>query len=473
MEQHPVPQNVTTFQFRLIGDMTLKQFGYLCAGGILAFIAYKLPLPFFFTWPLAFALAFLGVGFAFIPIEERPMDVWVFSFFKSIYNPTQYVWMKTDKTASAAQKTTPPVPVPQPLKQPVVSAATSHTPPVSALPSVPAVAAPAAKPHTAVLSDLFGKTAAPAPQKPAPVVPHVPSTPVPATKPFSFMAWIRSLFAFAPRPASQPQPAKQPAAPAPPPAPPQGVTYVPLHDVTGNKPEETTPQTQQPSAPPRSAAEDPETIAKMATLETALKNLQTQLSEKDIASDRVLELQRQLTKLLQQRTSMEEELITLRRQLETTQAAKQQHVPIPVPASSPPPDAGPAGKSTVTVINTQGDAVKAGLPKLTSVANVITGIVKDTDANLLPGILVTVTNSEGIPVRALKTNKLGQFGASTPLGSGTYFVEIEDPRKRYSFSRVQITLSGAVVPALEIIAKSHKELTREKLTAEIFGNNSI
>ena len=81
MEQHPVPQNVTTFQFRLIGDMTIKQFGYLCAGAILAFIAYKLPLPFIITWPLTFAFAFLGVGFAFIPVEERPMDVWVFSFF--------------------------------------------------------------------------------------------------------------------------------------------------------------------------------------------------------------------------------------------------------------------------------------------------------------------------------------------------------------------------------------------------------
>ncbi|EKD47460.1 MAG: hypothetical protein ACD_66C00049G0001, partial [uncultured bacterium] len=28
MEQHPVPQNVTGFQFKLIGDITLKQFAY-------------------------------------------------------------------------------------------------------------------------------------------------------------------------------------------------------------------------------------------------------------------------------------------------------------------------------------------------------------------------------------------------------------------------------------------------------------
>ena len=113
--------------------------------------------------------------------------------------------------------------------------------------------------------------------------------------------------------------------------------------------------------------------------------------------------------------------------------------------------------------------LKVGLTRLTNAPNVITGLVKDDAKNFLPGILVTVTNHEGVPVRALKTNKLGQFAASTPLASGTYFVEIEDPRGRFTFSRVQITLTGAVVPILEIIAKSEKVLTRERLAQEIFG----
>ena len=34
METHPVPQNISSYEFRLVGDMTLKQFLYL-AGGIL------------------------------------------------------------------------------------------------------------------------------------------------------------------------------------------------------------------------------------------------------------------------------------------------------------------------------------------------------------------------------------------------------------------------------------------------------
>ena len=75
-----------------------------------------------------------------------------------------------------------------------------------------------------------------------------------------------------------------------------------------------------------------------------------------------------------------------------------------------------------------------------------------------------------MPLRALKTNRLGQFAASTPLANGVYFVEIEDPRARYVFDRVQITLNGSVVPALEIIAKNQKQVNREKLVKEIFGN---
>ena len=117
MEQHPVPQNVTTFQFRLIGDMTIKQFGYLAAGAIAAYVSYKLPLPFFFTWPMAIASALLGFGLAFVPIEERPMDIWILSFFKSIYSPTEYVWHKAPPQPQA---------MPQPPKQAEPTVLQSH-----------------------------------------------------------------------------------------------------------------------------------------------------------------------------------------------------------------------------------------------------------------------------------------------------------------------------------------------------------
>ena len=44
MDNHPIPQDVTGFQFRLIGDMTIKQFAYLAGGMILAWIFLASPL---------------------------------------------------------------------------------------------------------------------------------------------------------------------------------------------------------------------------------------------------------------------------------------------------------------------------------------------------------------------------------------------------------------------------------------------
>ena len=67
MEQHPVPQNISGFQFRLIGDITLKQFGYLAGGIILGYIALKLPLlPVILRWLFAAFWVLLGFGLAFV-----------------------------------------------------------------------------------------------------------------------------------------------------------------------------------------------------------------------------------------------------------------------------------------------------------------------------------------------------------------------------------------------------------------------
>ena len=426
MEQHPVPQNVTTFQFRLIGDMTIKQFGYLCGGAILAFIAYKLPLPFIITWPLTGAFAFLGVGFAFIPIEERPMDVWVFSFFKSIYNPTQYIWShsaptQTTKTAPAAQPPAKPAPQPVPAPatslpvQPQVTPASSSVTPKSALSGLfqsnthqqtaPQGIVTVAKPHHSFMDDLF-----------------------------SF---------FQPK---QHKAADHPAIPDPSLA------------VTGHRPPP--PVAAAPAVAQTTTAQEIAMQQKMKQLEDTLATLEARLATKSVTEDRVLELQKQLTDVLAAKNKTEDELISLKRAV-TPKAPPQ-----------PPKDA-TMTRGTVNVITTQEGAVKVGLPRLTNVPNVITGLVKDDAGNLLPGILVTVTNHEGVPVRALKTNKLGQFAASTQLMSGVYFVEIEDPRGRFTFTRVQITLNGAVVPVLEILARSEKALTREKLAQEIFGKTSM
>lgn len=93
MNEHPVPRNVTGFEFQLIGFMTLKQFGYLVAGAILAFVFYNAPIS-FFRFPIAAFFLFVGLAFAFLPVQERPLDEWIANLIKSVYQPTQFVWEK-------------------------------------------------------------------------------------------------------------------------------------------------------------------------------------------------------------------------------------------------------------------------------------------------------------------------------------------------------------------------------------------
>ena len=45
MQQHPVPQHISNYEFKLVGDMTLKQFFQLAGGILVALIFYATPLP--------------------------------------------------------------------------------------------------------------------------------------------------------------------------------------------------------------------------------------------------------------------------------------------------------------------------------------------------------------------------------------------------------------------------------------------
>lgn len=92
MDQHPVPQNITSYEFRLVGDMTLKQFFQLAGGGIVGVVIYQLPLPFFIKWPLIFIAVGIGAALAFVPVQGRPFSQWLTAFFGAIYAPTEYYW---------------------------------------------------------------------------------------------------------------------------------------------------------------------------------------------------------------------------------------------------------------------------------------------------------------------------------------------------------------------------------------------
>lgn len=90
MEQHQVPQNIASYEFHLIGDMTLKQFFQVAAGGLVALALYASPIPGIVKWPFILLSGLFGIALAFLPLEERPLSTWVLLFLKGIYAPTLY-----------------------------------------------------------------------------------------------------------------------------------------------------------------------------------------------------------------------------------------------------------------------------------------------------------------------------------------------------------------------------------------------
>jgi hypothetical protein len=92
-KQHAVPQNIMDVEFKIIGELTLRQFAYLLVfgGGAYVVLVYMQGI---FKWPLFGVLVLLAVGLAFVPIQERGLDEWIVNFFTAIYTPNQKVWKK-------------------------------------------------------------------------------------------------------------------------------------------------------------------------------------------------------------------------------------------------------------------------------------------------------------------------------------------------------------------------------------------
>lgn len=96
----------------------------------------------------------------------------------------------------------------------------------------------------------------------------------------------------------------------------------------------------------------------------------------------------------------------------------------------------------------------AQIPTITNLVNVMSGIVYDKKSNILPNAIIIVKDADKSPVRALKSNRLGQFAISTPLPNGVYTIEVEDNKEESEFDIYQVTLNGSVLPPIEIKAKT-------------------
>ena len=103
MEQHAIPRQITSFEFKLIGFMTLKQFLYLVIFAPLGYIVYVLfPIP-YISIVLGIMVGCIGVALAFVPINDRPLDIWIRNIWKRLNSPTQYVYHKHNQPIALLQ----------------------------------------------------------------------------------------------------------------------------------------------------------------------------------------------------------------------------------------------------------------------------------------------------------------------------------------------------------------------------------
>lgn len=94
MEQHAVPRQITTFEFKLIGFLTLKQFLYMVvAAGIAVLVYFLTPIP---IVNIISATLVFGVGafFAYFKYNERSLDIWAKNLITRLISPSQYLYIK-------------------------------------------------------------------------------------------------------------------------------------------------------------------------------------------------------------------------------------------------------------------------------------------------------------------------------------------------------------------------------------------
>jgi len=379
MEQHPIPQDVTGFQFKLIGDMTVKQFAYLAGGVVLAWIIFSLPLFWLIKYPLIFVFGMLGVALAFIPVEGRPFDVMLINFLKALITPNQYIFQKIGHPLF------PSIVVPKKtVVQNKEKQEAQHQSEQKLQKYLSGI-------HTISKNALDEKE----------------------------MRLLGTLPLQAGAPAAQPIQQMPHIVPQMPPPSPQA------DDVPNEALEKEAAVLQQELA--QAKAEEAQAVQKAAPNTMA-------------AHEKVVQLEKELSDILGQKEKLQSQIVTLKKEL----AAQKQQLFTPGVV--------PTKQVTQNVRSIQqGQGKAAGLPIAPEAPNLLTGIIKDPRGNTIPNILIEVKDKDGNPVRAFKTNGLGQFAAATQLSDGVYTITFEDPSSRNKFDAVEISVTGIIISPLEII----------------------
>jgi len=358
MQQHPVPQDIIAYKFRLVGSMTLKQFAELAAGLVIAWITFNSTANFIIKWTLGPFAALLGFALAFVPIEDRPLDQWIINFIKAIYKPTQFLYRPLAKVLDIFSP-------PKPQSQGALVATRQPGDLEEYLKSLPP------SPATA-----FDQAEA------------------------KYLQHVHNLFG-----------------------------------ALGTKPPPPAKETLQPSTPLQSPVKGIR-VRKLMTPQMCLLphiTLYQSPAESKLAAM--------------------PHVVTPTKPTSVPKAAPPKPKPAPQTKKSPPP----SKTKTVVAPPPQPKSAKAAtfapdiiLPQKPEKPNLIAGITLDKANKIVPNVILEIKNHKGHPVRALKSNKLGQFFIATPLKEGIYQISSEHPDHRFAI--IKLEAKGEIIPPLKIQA---------------------
>lgn len=344
MNNHPVPQNITSYEFRLVGDMTLKQFFQLGISIGIAVLIYRLPLPGIISVPLAIIAVLVGIALAFVPINGRPFSQWILAFIKAVYSPTEFYWNvtgtidNTKKVESSIQKVVEPIKVKLPEIDYKVAAKIESS--VQKVVEVPT--------DTSMIDKVV-------------LIKQKPKEEIKEDEVVE-INWP-------PRAISN---EKKPV--------PLDIKHYALN-IDSNIPLDTENSTPIPPPP---------------------------------LGQSIVEAPKQVVYVSQPKQT------------------------IPVERNIP--------NSSVTAAPTTKKIISPTNP------NILAGLILDSKDQILEGAILEVIDSvSGIPVRALRSNKLGQFQTGSPLSNGKYAIEVE--KEGLQFDTVSIEAKGAIIEPIVIKAK--------------------
>jgi len=362
MENHPIPQDVTGFKFRLIGSITVKQFLYILGAGALCGVFFIMPISFLIKWPAIMFIAGVGAGLAFIPIEGRPMDIMVMNFLKALPAENRFIFHKKGAEGLLHDYFTPsPVARVQPITQSVQKDNRREL----------------------LMNQLVRKN-----------LPYKVDE-----KEREQMQNISGMFDNSDVPVT-------------------GMMNIDTQDNT----ESIT-----------------ETIATIAPQIPAQSDTYTPPVE--IPTEPVIP--------------------------EAAPTPQPEPILAPTEPAPPEPEAEPIQQANMPATTVAPEnQIASGFPDIPDTPNIVIGIVKDARGKVLPNIIVEVIDSGSNPVRAFKTNALGQFASATPLPVGNYQILLEDTRRVHEFNPVDIVINNEIFQPIEIISTDQ----REKLRQELFGN---